>query len=439
MCDTFVAVVPGKKNPSVFFGKNSNREPNEAQILEYYPPQSYSTKKKVHCTYVSIPQVRETNGVLISRPFWMWGAEMGANEKGVAIGCEPVFTKMPYKMAGGLTGMDILRLSLERSDSAEQALATITDLLSDYGQGGITGFQDKKLACHNSFLIADANEVWVLETAGDLWAAVKVKEFYTLGKQLTIGEEFDLSHPDLEQIAAELKLLKPGKTFHFAECFSDKFNSRISSTKECQEDGFNLTSRLMTTGDIQDAFEILRSHGGEPYNPTNHLRPKSVCAHAGNALVRKLGTTGSFIAHLRQEDDSVFWATATAAPCTSVFKPIWLEGNVIPDLGPVPNGQYNSKSYWWYHEKLHRAFLKGYSFLEDYYPERDALQASFVKMAYRLKSKERYTFTCESFSKSRELTKKWWNQLKEKPIKASPNLLFRHYWNKQNKVAELRV
>ena len=102
MCDTFVSIIPDKKGNSVIFGKNSDREPNEAQVLEYCPGQTYSLKDKVNCTYLSIPQVKETYSVLISRPFWMWGAEMGANEKGVVIGNEAVFTKLPTKLTAGL-------------------------------------------------------------------------------------------------------------------------------------------------------------------------------------------------------------------------------------------------------------------------------------------------------------------------------------------------
>ena len=115
MCDTFVVLPPFTRDGSVIFGKNSDREPNEAQALEFHPAQEYPAGQTVRCTYLEIPQVRETHAVLLCRPFWMWGAEMGANEKGVVIGNEAVFTKMPIDRKGGLTGMDLLRLALEKS------------------------------------------------------------------------------------------------------------------------------------------------------------------------------------------------------------------------------------------------------------------------------------------------------------------------------------
>ena len=97
MCDTFIALPSVTVDQSVIFGKNSDREPNEAQVLEFYPGSSYKKGDQISCTYLSIPQVSKTNAILISRPFWMWGAEIGANEHGVVIGNEAVWTKMPRR------------------------------------------------------------------------------------------------------------------------------------------------------------------------------------------------------------------------------------------------------------------------------------------------------------------------------------------------------
>ena len=113
MCDTFIAMPSTTADGSILFGKNSDREPNEAQALEYHPGTVHASESVVKCTYVQVPQANETYAVLISRPFWMWGAEMGANEKGVVIGNEAVFTRMPLDRKENLTGMDILRLALD--------------------------------------------------------------------------------------------------------------------------------------------------------------------------------------------------------------------------------------------------------------------------------------------------------------------------------------
>ncbi len=88
MCDTSVVLASATKNGEAFFAKNSDREPNEAQYLIVLPAQDYAKDEQVRCTYIEIPQVKHTYKILLSKPYWMWGAEMGANECGVAIGNE---------------------------------------------------------------------------------------------------------------------------------------------------------------------------------------------------------------------------------------------------------------------------------------------------------------------------------------------------------------
>ena len=164
MCDTFVSVGSASLTGSTIFGKNSDRPEDEVQLVVFIPKQEDAYPSDLECTYITIPQVSHTNGILLSQPYWMWGGEMGVNDQGVAIGNEAVWTTESISQTG-LLGMDLVRLGLERGNSARLALDIITSLLEIYGQRGNCTC-DGSMYYHNSFLIADPREAWVLETAG---------------------------------------------------------------------------------------------------------------------------------------------------------------------------------------------------------------------------------------------------------------------------------
>ena len=137
MCDTMVAVGSATKSGNVIFAKNSDREPNESQIMLRIPRKKYdlSICPKLKTTYIEIEQVEQTNEIVISKPSWMWGCEMGFNEHSVIIGNEAVFTKEAYGEES-LVGMDMIRLALERTKTAKEAVEYLIFLLNRYGQGG---------------------------------------------------------------------------------------------------------------------------------------------------------------------------------------------------------------------------------------------------------------------------------------------------------------
>jgi secernin len=343
MCDTMVVVAPGR----VLFAKNSDRDPNEAQLLEWHPRRTHPPDATVRCTWIEIPQAAETHAVLLSRPFWMWGAEIGANEHGLVIGNEAVFTDQPYAPTG-LTGMDLLRLALERAATAAEAVEVITRLLERHGQGGGCGHEKRSFTYHNSFLAADPGEAYVLETAGRLW--------------------------EVERVTAGARSISNGLTIPgFAEQHSDFLKTRVSACRIRQP----LTqARAGQAGAPGDLMAILRDHGGA--TPRYRLLNGAMaapCMHAGGVAAGSQ-TTASWVADLAPAG-ARHWVTGTAAPCTGLFKPVSVDRPL--DLGPSPEDHFHPETLWWRHERFHRRVMRDpEAHFPSFTPERDEIEARWL-------------------------------------------------------------
>jgi len=429
------------------FAKNSDREPNEAQALVFVPRATHTEGETVRCTNATIPQVRETYAMLLSKPFWMWGCEMGINEHGVTIGNEAVFTKEPYNKTGGLLGMDLMRLALERAKTARAALDLITHLMETYGQGGNGGYTHK-LFYHNAYIIADPNEAWVLETAGKYWAAVKVRDIYTISNALTIGDEWDLASPGLVEHAIDKGWCTSKSDFHFANCYSDFVYTRLSGSKARRT--CSMDRLVAEDGDIaiETLMDVLRDHGAglqsADWRPAP-ANPHGVCMHAGFGPTRSSQSVASLIVHL----DPVLqtcWATATSGPCTGLFKPVWLEAGV-PDIGPELQGTFDRSTLWWRHERLHRAVLEDYAARMPVYREaRDALEREFMQYAgqlvaqyYRAKPQARREaledFSMRCFARANLALETWTDRVLDKPVKRKMPFFYKQAWKGFNRKA----
>lgn len=440
MCDTFVAMPSVTCDGSVIFGKNSDREPNEAQVLEFQPRTVNALPSTVQCTYLEVPQVKETYATLLSRPFWMWGSEIGANEKGVVMGNEAVWTRIPLVRNNGLTGMDLLRLALERSATAGQALENIVRLLADYGQGGICGYRDKRMTYHNSYIIADPAESWVLETAGSLWAALKIKDYYSISNTLTIGEAYDECHPELLNTARKKGWLKAGQTFDFARCYSDWFYTTFSASRRRRQRSSKMVDNSRGVFDVASAINILRDHHDENYRPDTHFLGNRICAHAANKLARNATqTTGSLIAHLKAGRHTYF-ATGTAAPCTGIFKPIRFNHDSPPNIGPTPDGMFNAECLWWAHEILHRSVLLDYQTrIQIFSKERDGLEKAWIQEALKASSHQHLEIKQDIFLQAGQKAREWTEQVRSIPVKQPRKWIYERFWKKQNKRAGIPV
>lgn len=438
MCDTFVVLGNSTADGSVIFGKNSDREANEAQVVVTIPAAEYPAGSRLKCTYIDIPQVLHTHAVILSKPFWMWGAEMGSNEHGVTIGNEALFTKVGQEEKPGLIGMDLLRLGLERSTSAQEALAVITHLLEQYGQSGNCGLTHK-FFYQNSFLIADLSEAWVLETAGRNWAAERVRDVRSISNAITIGNRWDLASADLINYAVERGWCNRREEFDFARCYSEPVFTRFGraeNRKKCTT--ASLRSRIPHVT-VQDAMSTLRTHekAKAAYSPDGSIFDQQVCMHAGFGPVRNSQTVGSLVAHLTVGVEPTYWVTATAAPCTSVFKPVWISTGV-PSTGADPTSKMDPDALWWQHEKLHRSVLRDYPHrIELFRKDRDLLEGLFLNAVKNPKTNRR-VLSEQCFEQASYKEFEWLEKVRTSKPK-SGSILFRLAWAAFNRNAKIQV
>ncbi|MCU0393905.1 MAG: C69 family dipeptidase [Thermoflexibacter sp.] len=442
MCDTFVAIPTFTKNKTLILGKNSDREPNEAQAIIRIPAKEHK-EKTLLCTYITIPQVKHTAEVILSKPFQMWGAEMGANEYGLVIGNEALFTKVKFKKYNqGLTGMDMLRLALERCQTAIAALQLITDLLQQYGQDACGGYQNKDFFYHNSFIIADKKEAWVLETAGREWVAEKVKNFRTISNGITIENEFDLHSPQVFDVAFKNSWTKKGEDFSFRKAYSDWFFTKMSSCKIRQQTSNHLGKAQNNQFEVKDAINILSHHHLENqlFVPQK-ANTQDICMHATN-LTNPSQTVGSMITEIRQDDAPTIWLTGTSNPCLSIFKPFFFQTNTITEERFVQPTAQADESFWWKAEKLHRLIAQNYQKNKGMIAtQRSELQSKILLKEEEIFSSNLRTpiedleqFSKDSLQEHQTLINNWYRELRSSPPKTNYFTPLYHWqwkiWNK---------
>ena len=282
MCDCLVALPRATAEGRTIFAKNSDRPPDEPQRIEWLPPQYEDGP--VRTTHIEIEGAgSETVGVLVSRPWWLWGVEHGVNEAGVAIGNETIYTTLdPRDAPPALVGMDLVRLGLQRATTARAALEVMVGLLERYGQGG-SGHVNVDRPYWSSFLVADPAEAWVLETSGKAWAAEWVGGTRAISNRTTIPA-FDAEHRHPGQPVATL------------------VDPRLEASRT-----------LLAAEPVElDAVRAhLRSHvGHEGY---------SVCMHVPGVEA----TTASLIAEL-PSGPRPRASVLLGSPCTSVFVPLFV-------------------------------------------------------------------------------------------------------------------
>ncbi|QEE14924.1 C69 family dipeptidase [Promethearchaeum syntrophicum] len=430
MCDTIVALGTATKDGDTLFGKNSDREPDEVQNLDIFERKNHGSNENVKCTYIKIPQVQETYRTLLSKPFWMFGAEMGINEYGVAIGNEALLTKIKPKKSA-LTGMDLLRLALERSKTAKQARDVIIQLLEQYGQGGNCGYLLKDYY-QNGFIIADKDEAYVLETIDKNWAWKEIDRFWSISNKISIEKDYDSVSPGLIHEAVKRGWASSESDFNFSKAYSDKIITWGAAGKKREQSNRCYLSNNQSSLKTSDFMKMLRSHTDKTdWKPHKGFR-LTVCAHAANSLSRYSQTVGSLISKIGKENVYAY-STGSSNPCLSPYFPIFAPNTNLPK-GYVKGGEkLNTDAFWWKAEKFHRKAIMNYTdsraLLDQKMGEYEKQMLDYVENHNAPLNQK---LIDEYFSKVENIYTKW-----GKEILSLPNMkgkfYYKHFWGKFTK------
>jgi hypothetical protein len=181
-CDS-LAVLPSATADGLggMYAKNADRHYTEAQPVAALPRLTHAAGSTITLdSGLIVPQVPTTWAHAGARPNWAHpygGYSEGVNEFGVGIGNEHFHshglpTDDGAKPQAEFT--DLARLVLERATTATQAIAILTDLISEYGQ---TCRTCPSLANYNSaFMVADTTDVFSVMAVGHEWAWRELKD-----------------------------------------------------------------------------------------------------------------------------------------------------------------------------------------------------------------------------------------------------------------------
>ncbi len=333
---------------------------------------THKAGEEVKCTYITIPQAPETARILLCRPFWMFGAEMGANEYGVMIGNEALFIREKPSLTG-LTGMDLLRLALERSKSAREALDTIIVLLE---------------------------------------------------------KDYDCVSPGLIENAVKRGWCKTKDDFNFQKCYTNPFITWGAAARPRQTCSRNLLSQkkgLLTTADF---MTILRDHGGhDDFHPSRH--GGTICMHAADRLIRRSQSVGSMVANVNGKEQH-YYVTGAGNPCLSPFFPVFSSGTFTPAGYLEGAADYNGEAFWWQCEKLHRQALWRFpAALKDMQVHTSAYEQEMLQSLEKTHAVVNQAIVDSCFARVRNMVNDWGGRLNTMP-ETSARWLFRRYWHGYN-------
>jgi secernin len=246
-----------------------------------------------------------------------------------------------------------VRLALERGRDAREALEVIATLIETHGQGG-AAFAPDAPGYHNSFVLADPQQGWLLETSNRRWVARRT-QLGSLSNHFSLGGDWEFGSRDLEAFArAEGWWRGAGRLDAAAAYRNREIPGRLS------EGRLRRSRELLTASrgrhDVASMQRILRDHldGGSAWQPGASIEDEryfTLCAHSEPLH----WTTASLVAPL-PADRSGPWPVwiSFGTPCTGIFLPVYLDGT-LPVALARGGEEPDESSAWWTFKRLQDA------------------------------------------------------------------------------------
>lgn len=271
--------------------------------------------------------------------------------------------------------MELIRLGLERGKTAAEALKIMTDLVEAYGQwgSGVPMSDTIEGSYNNSYIIADSKEAYILETAGNLWAARKVdRGTAAISNELSIRTDFTHTADKLIDNAIEKGWWPEEKraSFDFAQAYINQANPRQVSHIRVQRARQMLAEAAATQDGIgvNSMKKILRDHYEDTFLEGPLFNPSSpdfltICMHDSVAGFTWGNTASSMVAVLPDDEDHlpVMW-WAPVVPCCSIYIPLFIDAGGLPEYltkagtygktlcapsDVTAEDTYQEGSFWW--------------------------------------------------------------------------------------------
>jgi len=281
---------------SVIMAHEEDYGPNDCMHLVYHPRQTHKPGEVIQFAFEEVPQVELTYAYTADE---MYDPERlgappatfmnGINEWGVCLGSNCFMSReelLPNDM--GLVWSEMCQLVMERCKTAREAVDLFAWLVDTYTFNGFEAALEP--FCENlTFVIADANEGWIMEVTNRHWVAKRCPDdgaiFYA--NEAEIDTEWDLASDDLISYAVAQGWYDPasGELFSFKEAYCGPYLGESWNVMRMERQQELLGPKLGSVT-LDDTFAVMRDHyEGTEYYDTPHSRAlaRPICVDSNHS------------------------------------------------------------------------------------------------------------------------------------------------------------